>query len=164
MGTDEFWMSGRILKEFFPVGCCFLCEGGGEGISCDDRVGNMRRMGEVQSLWKRKRLVIWKHRKGIREIEGSWFHILLCLLNPRNVPLLFSKCKGIQHWSLLPSPVTSTTGCCFHFGYVSLFFLELFLHSSPVAYWASTDLGSSSFSIIFFCLYILFTGFSRQEY
>ena len=152
-------MSGRILKEFFPVGCCFLCEGGGEGISCDDRVGNMRRMGEVQSLWKRKRLVIWKHRKGIREIEGSWFHILLCLLNSRNVPLLFSKCKGIQHWSLLPSPVTSTTGCCFHFGYVSLFFLELFLHSSPVAYWASTDLGSSSFSIIFFCLYILFIGF-----
>ena len=125
MGTDEFWMSGRILKEFFPVGCCFLCEGGGEGISCDDRVGNMRRMGEVQSLWKRKRLVIWKHRKGIREIEGSWFHILLCLLNPRNVPLLFSKCKGIQHWSLLPSPVTSTTGCCFRFGSVSLFFLRV---------------------------------------
>jgi len=28
------------------------------------------------------------------------------------------------------------TGCCFCFGYVSSFFLELFLHSSPVAYWA----------------------------
>ena len=29
------------------------------------------------------------------------------------------------------------------------FFLELFLHSSPVAYWAPTHLGSLSFSIIF---------------
>ena len=27
-----------------------------------------------------------------------------------------------------------------------------------------TDLGSSSFSILTFCLFILFTGFSRQEY
>ena len=46
----------------------------------------------------------------------------------------------------------------------SSFFLELFLHSSPVAYWAPTDLGSSSFSVISFCLFILFMGFSRQEY
>ena len=35
---------------------------------------------------------------------------------------------------------------------------------SPVAYWAPTDLGSSSFSILSFCLLILFMGFSRQEY
>ena len=33
-----------------------------------------------------------------------------------------------------------------------------------VAYWASTDLGSSSFSVLSFCLFILFMGFSRQEY
>ena len=92
MGIDKFGVSGRILKEFSPDGFCFLCEGGGEVISCGDRVGNTRRMGEVQSLWKRKRLVIWKHRKGIREVEGSLFHIVLCLLNPRNVLLLFSKC------------------------------------------------------------------------
>ena len=43
-------------------------------------------------------------------------------------------------------------------------FLELFLHSSPVAYWAPTNLGSSSFSVLSFCLFILFMGFSRQEY
>ena len=43
-------------------------------------------------------------------------------------------------------------------------FLKLFLHSSPAAYWAPTSLGSSSFSIISFCLFILFMGFSRQEY
>ena len=42
--------------------------------------------------------------------------------------------------------------------------LELFLLSSLVAYWAPTNLGSSSFSVIPFCLFILFMGFSRQEY
>ena len=30
-----------------------------------------------------------------------------------------------------------------------ILFLELFLHWSPVAYWAPTDLGSSSFSVLF---------------
>ena len=59
---------------------------------------------------------------------------------------------SLQHWTLLPSPVTSTAGCCFCFGSVSFFFLELFLHWSPVAYWAPTDLGSSSFSALSFCL------------
>ena len=61
---------------------------------------------------------------------------------------------SLQHQTLFPSPVTSTTGwwwwCCFFFcfGSVSSFFLELFLHWSPVAYWAPTDLGSSSFNPI----------------
>ena len=71
---------------------------------------------------------------------------------------------SLQHWTLLLSPVTSTPGCCFCFGSVSSFFLELFLHWSPVAYWPPTDLGSSSFSVIPFCLFILFMGFSREEY
>ena len=53
---------------------------------------------------------------------------------------------------LMPSSVTSTTGHCFHFGSASSFFLELFLYSSPVAYWAPTELGSSSFSVVSFCL------------
>ena len=52
----------------------------------------------------------------------------------------------VQYWSLqdrtlLLSPVPSTTGWCFFFGSVLSFFLELFLHWSPVAYWAPTDLG-----------------------
>ena len=50
----------------------------------------------------------------------------------------------------------------FCFGSVSLFFMELFLHSSPVAYWAPSNLGSSSFSVIFFCLFILFMGFQAR--
>ena len=71
---------------------------------------------------------------------------------------------SLQHQTLLLSWVTSTTGCCFCFGSMPSFFLELFLHWSPVAYWASTDLGSLSFSILSFCLFIMFMGFSRQEY
>ena len=95
---------------------------------------------------------------------------------------------SLQHWTLLVSPVTSTGGYCFCFGSIPSFFLELFLHWaccdswghkeldmterlnwtelnwSPVAYWAPTNLGSSFFSILWFCLFILFMGFSRQEY
>ena len=71
---------------------------------------------------------------------------------------------SLQHRTLLTSPVTSTTGYCFCFGSFPSFFLELFLHWSPVAYWAPTNLGSSSFSILSFWLLTLFMGFSRQEY
>ena len=71
---------------------------------------------------------------------------------------------SLQHQTLLPSPVPSTTGCCFCFGSIPSFFLELFLHWSPVAYWAPTDPGSSSFSALSFCLFILFMGFSKQIY
>ena len=71
---------------------------------------------------------------------------------------------SLYHWTLLPSPVTSTVECVFALAPISSFFLELFLHWSPVAYWAPTDLGSSSFIILLFCLFMLFMGFSRQEY
>ena len=68
---------------------------------------------------------------------------------------------SLQHRTLLLSPVTSTAGFYFCFSSIPSLFLGLFLHWSPVAYWAPTDLGSSSFSILSFCL---FMGFSRQEY
>ena len=71
---------------------------------------------------------------------------------------------SLQHQTLLLSPVTSTAGCCYCFGSVSSIFLELFLHWSTVAFWAPTNLGSSSFRVPSFCLFILFMGFSRQEY
>ena len=51
---------------------------------------------------------------------------------------------SLQHQTLLLSPVTSTAVCCFCFGSVSSFFLELFLQWSLVAYWAPTGLPSSS--------------------
>ena len=61
---------------------------------------------------------------------------------------------SLQHPTLLPSPITSTARHCFCLGAISSFFLELVLYSSPVAYRATTDLESSSFSILF----ILFMG------
>ena len=69
---------------------------------------------------------------------------------------------SLQHQILHSLPVISTTGCC-GFGLISSFFLELFLHSSPVAYWAPTVLGSSSFSVLYFCLFILFMGFLSKN-
>ena len=45
------------------------------------------------------------------------------------VPMQFC---SLQHWSLSPSIVTYTTGCCFCFDTVSSFFLELVLHWLPV--------------------------------
>ena len=100
----------------------------------------------------------------------SMFTLVICCLTTSylfwfmdlrfQVPIQYS----LQHQTLLPSPVASTAGCCFCFGSIPSFFLELFLHWSPVAYWAPTDLGSSSLSVLSFCLFILFMGFSRQEY
>ena len=58
---------------------------------------------------------------------------------------------SLQHQTLLLSPVTSTAVYCFCFGSISSFFLELVLH------WP-TDLRSSPFSILSFCLFILFIG------
>ena len=61
---------------------------------------------------------------------------------------------ALQHQTLLPSLVTSTSGCCFCFGSISSLFLELFLHWSPVAQWALTNLESSSFNVLSFYLFI----------
>ena len=99
------------------------------------------------------------------------FTLAISCLTTSNLPwfmdlsfqVLMQYCS-LQHRTSLLSPVTSTTRRCFHVGSVSSFLLELFLPSPPVAYWAPTNLGSSCFSVISFCLFILFMGFSRQEY
>ena len=99
------------------------------------------------------------------------FTLVISCLTTSNIPwfmdLTFQvpiQCCSLQHQTLLLSPVTSTAGHCFNFGSVFSLFLELFLHSSPVTHWVPTDLGSSSFSVLSFCLFILFMGFSGQEY
>ena len=48
---------------------------------------------------------------------------------------------SLWHWTLLLSLVTSTAGYCFCFGFIPSFLLELFLHWSPVAYWAPMTWG-----------------------
>ena len=99
------------------------------------------------------------------------FTLAISCLTTSNLPWLMDltfqvpmQYCSLQDQILLPPPDTSTTGSSFIFGSVSSFLLELFLHSSPTAYLALTDLGSSPFSIISFCLFILFIGFSRQEH
>ena len=99
------------------------------------------------------------------------FTLAISCLTTSNLPwfmdLTFQVPKqycSLQHQTLLLSPITSTTGHCFCFGSIPSSFLELFLHWPPVACWAPTDLGSSSFSVLSFCLSILFMGLSRQEY
>ena len=85
------------------------------------------------------------------------FTLAISCLTTSNLPLFMDltfqvpmQYCSLQHWTLLLSPVTSTTGCYFCFGSISSFFLELFLHWSPITYWAPTDLGSSSFSVLSF--------------
>ena len=70
---------------------------------------------------------------------------------------------SLQYWTSLPSPVTSTTAHCFCSGWASSFFLELLLHSSPVAYWTPTN-WEVPLSVSYLCLFMLFMGFPRQEY
>ena len=89
--------------------------------------------------------------------------LLLLAASKEDTEVCHKQCCSLQHRTLLLSPVTSTVGFCFCFGSIPSLFLEFFLHWSPVAYWAPTDLGSFSFSILSFCLFILFMGFSRQE-
>ena len=56
----------------------------------------------------------------------------------------------LLHQTFLQLPAISTTECYFCFGSISSFFLELFLHWSPVACWTPTNLGGLSFTILSF--------------
>ena len=115
----------------------------------------------------------------------SMFTLTISSLTTSNLPWFMNltfqvpmQYCSLHHQTLLPSPVTSTAGRCFCFGTISSFFLELFLHWSPVAYWAPTDQGSSflvsylfafsyySWTFFQYCSVLFHTilGFSRQEY
>ena len=101
----------------------------------------------------------------------SIFTLFISCLTTSNLPwfmdIIFQvpmQYHSLQHRTLLSPPDTSTSGHCLHFNSASSSLLKLFLLSSPVAFGTPTDLwGGSSFSIISFCLFILFMGFSRQE-
>ena len=88
------------------------------------------------------------------------FNLPWFLALPFLVPVQYC---SLQHRTLLSPPDTSTAGCCFCFGSASSLLLELFLHSSPVEYWAPTYPGSSSFCTISFCFFRLFMVFSRAR-
>ena len=71
----------------------------------------------------------------------SMFTLAISCLTVSNLPCLMDltfqvpmQYCSLRHQTLLQSPVTSTTGCCFLSGSILSFFLELFLHSSPVVF------------------------------
>ena len=72
----------------------------------------------------------------------SMFTLAISCLTASNLPWFMDLTFQIPmwncsllHWNLLPSTVTFTAECCFCFESVSLFFLELFPHWFPIAYW-----------------------------
>ena len=88
-----------------------------------------------------------------------WFMVLTF-----KVPMQYS---SLQDQTLLSPPDTYTTESHFCIGPAPSFFLELSLIalcSSPVTCWTPTDLGGSTLGVITFCFFIVFTGFSQQEY
>ena len=99
----------------------------------------------------------------------SAFTLAISCLTTSNLPSLMDltfqvpmQYCSLQHRILLLSPVTSTAGYCFALAPSLHSFWSYF--STYLKYWTPTDLGSTSFSILPFCLFILFMGFSRQEY
>ena len=87
----------------------------------------------------------------------SMFTLVISCLTTSNLPwfmdLTFQvpmQYCSLQHQTVLLSPVPSTARYGYCFGSIPSFFLELFLHWSPIAYWAPTGLGSSSFSVLCF--------------
>ena len=89
-------------------------------------------------------------------------HVQFTLIHEPNILDSYAV-LSLQHWTLLSPPDTTTTERHFHFTPAYLFFLELFLCSSPVAYLTPTDMGGSSSHVISFCHFIVFIGFSSQE-
>ena len=103
----------------------------------------------------------------------SMFTLAISCLTTSNLPwfmdltfhVLMQYCS-LEHLTVLPSPVISTVGCCFCFGSISSFFLQLFLQWSLVAYQGTYQAGEFIFQCPFFLPFfkIIFMGFSRQEY
>ena len=110
-------------------------------------------LGKIEGRWTRGRQVEWHHQLNGHEFWGTpgvgdgqgglvcwdswglkesdtterlnWIELNL----PWFMDLTFwvpMQCCSLQHWTLLPSPVTSTTGWYFCFGSISSFFMELF--------------------------------------
>ena len=101
----------------------------------------------------------------------SMFTLAISCLTTSNLPwfmdLTFQvpiQYCSLQHQTLLLSLVTSTTGCWFSFGSILSFFLELFSPLISSSILGTYQPGQFIFQCPSFCLFMLFMGFSRQEY
>ena len=100
----------------------------------------------------------------------SMFTLAISCLTTSNLPwfmdLTFQvpmQYCSLQHQTLLPSPVTSTTGCCFTFGSISSFFRVI----SPLISSTTLDIywpGEFIFQCPIFLPFHTVNGFSRQKY
>ena len=85
-----------------------------------------------------------------------------CLENPRDGGAWWAAIYGVAQSRTRLKRLSSSNqahpqlGIVFALAPFFSFFPELCLHWSPVAYWAPTDLGSSSFIVLSFCLFLLF--------
>ena len=74
---------------------------------------------------------------------------------------------SLQCWSIgayLHHQPHPQLGTVFTFALSVHSFWSYFSTQHPVAYWVPTNLESLPFSVMSFCLFMLFMGFSRQEY
>ena len=70
---------------------------------------------------------------------------------------------SLQHWPCFHHQSHPQLGGVFALA-PSLHSFSSYFSTDAVTYWVPTNLGFSSFSVLSFCLFILFMGFSRQEY
>ena len=72
---------------------------------------------------------------------------------------------SLQHQTLLSPSDISTTEHCFHFGSASSFFLELLVIAAfPQLHIKYLPTSGAYILVSYFCLFILFMGFSWEEY
>ena len=64
---------------------------------------------------------------------------------------------SLQHWTLLPSPVTSTTGCCFCFGSISSFFLSLGFEKGLIHFLVPGGIKAGGSGISVFSVFLFLT-------
>ena len=136
----------------------------------------------------------WNAKVGSQEIPGLTAKLGLGVQNEAGQRVLPRECTGPSKHHLLTTQEKTTHGyhqtikieiklitlftaldlasitSHIHSWVLLLFWLHPFILSRVIStlisssIWAPTDLGSSSFSILSFCLFILLMGFSRQEY
>ena len=92
----------------------------------------------------------------------SFDHFQFALIHGPDIPGSYA-IFSLQHWTLLLPPVTSTSGYCFCFGAIpslwSYFSTDIQYRVEHLLTWGVPLLVSYHFS-----LFILFMGFSKQEY
>ena len=155
----HFWYCTQVLhfRLFVDYDCCSMSSQGFLPIVIDIKF-------------------FWVKFNQFKSILVHWFLKCQCLLLPSPVwplPICLDSWTNIPgSYAILLFTASDFTSISSHIHNWVLILLWLCLcilsgvsfHRSPVAYWAPTNLGSASFSVLSLCLFILFMGSSRQEF